>query len=125
MIERVTPVVCLDASHAQRARETSPSHKIETRSFMKKLINMIKRRHPLFAVSKITRKVPHKRSPGGSKSFNVEDKTDHDRTVTPVDCRDTSHAQCHERSMLNEVDIDFRILGLPHAVVNVREVETS
>ena len=37
----------------------------------------------------------------------MEDKTDHDRTVTPVVCRDTSHAQCHERSMLNEVDIDL------------------
>ena len=35
----------------------------------------------------------------------------------PVVCRDTSHAQGHEHSMLNEVDIDFRIPGLPHSVV--------
>ena len=52
-----------------------------------------------------------------SKSFNVEDKTDHDRTGKPVVCRDASHAQGHEQSMLNEVDIDFRIPGLPHSVV--------
>ena len=32
-------------------------------------------------------------------------------------CRDVSHAQDHEQLMLNEVDIDFRILGLPHSVV--------
>ena len=33
------------------------------------------------------------------------------------------HAQGHEQSMLNEVDIDFRILGLPHSVV--KQVENS
>ena len=37
--------------------------------------------------------------------------------MTPVVCRDASHAQGHEQSMLNEVNIDFRILGLPHSVV--------
>ena len=42
---------------------------------------------------------------------------DHDdRTGKPVVCRDICHAQGHEQSMLNEVDIDFRILGLPHSV---------
>ena len=46
-------------------------------------------------------------------NFNVEDKTNHDRTEKPVVCRDANH----ERSMLNEVDIDFRIPGLPHSVV--------
>ena len=34
-----------------------------------------------------------------------------------MDCRDASHAQGHEQSMLNEVDIDFRIPGLPRSVV--------
>ena len=32
-----------------------------------------------------------------------------------------SHAQGHEQSMLNEVDIGFRILGLPHSVVKQAE----
>ena len=41
----------------------------------------------------------------------------YDRTGRPGVCRDASHAQGHERSMLNEVDIDFRIPGLPHSVV--------
>ena len=40
-----------------------------------------------------------------------------DRTVTPAVCRDASHAQGHEQSMLNEVNIDIRIPGLPHSVV--------
>ena len=42
-----------------------------------------------------------------------EEAENHDRTGRPVVCRDTDH----ERSMLNEVDIDFRIPGLPHSVV--------
>ena len=42
-----------------------------------------------------------------------EEAVKHDRTVRPVVCRDENH----ERSMLNEVDIDFRIPGLPHSVV--------
>ena len=48
-----------------------------------------------------------------SRSFNVEDETKHDRTEKPVVYRDANH----ERSMLNEVDIDFRTPGLPHSVV--------
>ena len=36
-------------------------------------------------------------------------------------CCDASHAQGHEQSMLNEVNIDFRILGLPHSVVKQAE----
>ena len=37
--------------------------------------------------------------------------------MKPVVCRDANH----EQSMLNEVDIDFRILGLPHSVVKQAE----
>ena len=44
-----------------------------------------------------------------STNFNVEDETKHDRTAKPVVCRDATH----EHSVLNEVDIDFRIPGLP------------
>ena len=61
------------------------------------------------------------RSSDDSTNFNVEVKTDHDRTGTPVVCRDASHAQGHEQSMLNEVDIGFRIPGLPHSVVKQPE----
>ena len=61
------------------------------------------------------------RSSHESTNFNVGDETDHDRTGTPVVCRDASHAQGHEQSMLNEVNIDFRIPGLPHSVVKQAE----
>ena len=55
-----------------------------------------------------------------TRSFH-EEAAKHDRTGKPVVCRDTSHAQGHEQSMLNEVDIDFRIPGLPHSVVKQAE----
>ena len=51
-----------------------------------------------------------------TRSFN-EKAVEHDRTGTPVVCRDASHGQGNEQSMLNEVNIDFRIPGLPHSVV--------
>ena len=47
-----------------------------------------------------------------TRSFR-EEAVKHDRTEKPVVCRDANH----EHSMLNEVDIDFRIPGLPHSVV--------
>ena len=59
-----------------------------------------------------------------STNLNVEDETNHDGTGKLVVCCDANH----ERSMLNEVDIDFRIPELPHSVVKqahnyrVREV---
>ena len=49
-----------------------------------------------------------------STNVNLEE-TDHDGTWRPVVC---SQAEC---SMLNEVDIDFRISGLPHSVVKQAE----
>ena len=48
-----------------------------------------------------------------STNFNVADETKHDRTEKPVVCRDANH----KRSIVNEVDIDFRIPGLPNYVV--------
>ena len=44
-------------------------------------------------------------------------KTAHDRTEKPVVGRDASHEPGNEQSMLNAVDIDFRIPRLPHSVV--------
>ena len=52
-----------------------------------------------------------------STNFNVEEEANHDRTGKPVVCRDANH----EQSMVNEVDIDFRISGLPHSVVKQAE----
>ena len=49
-----------------------------------------------------------------SISFNVGDETIRDRTGQPVVNHDESS---HEQTMLNEVNMDFRIPGLPHSVV--------
>ena len=49
-----------------------------------------------------------------SETFNVGDKTLRERTVRPVVNHDDSS---HEQTMLNEVNMDFRIPGLPHSVV--------
>ena len=57
-----------------------------------------------------------------TRSFH-EEVGKHDRTVTPVVCRDVSHAQGAEQSMLNEVNIDFRIPELPHS--DVKQAENS
>ena len=50
-----------------------------------------------------------------STNFNLEEETNHDRMVRPGVCSQA------ERSMLNEVDIDFRTSGLPHFVVKQAE----
>ena len=54
----------------------------------------------------------HTRSSDDSKSLNVE--LAHDRSGQPVVNHDDSS---HEQTMLNEVNMDFRIPGLPHSVV--------
>ena len=46
-----------------------------------------------------------------SKLSQPNPNPDHDRTGKPVVCRGANH----ERSMLNEVYMDFRIPGLPHS----------
>ena len=54
------------------------------------------------------------RSVHESETFNVGDKTLHERTVRPVIDHDN---MSHEKIMVNEADMDFRIPGLPHSVV--------
>ena len=49
-----------------------------------------------------------------SERFNVGDKTLRERTERPVVNHDDSS---HEQTMQNEVNMDFRIPGLPHSVV--------
>ena len=46
-----------------------------------------------------------------------EEAVKHDATGQPVVGRDASHEPGNEQLMLNEVDIDFRIPGVPHSVV--------
>ena len=50
--------------------------------------------------------------------LNVGNETIRDRTGQPVVNRDESS---HEQTMLNEVNMDFRIPGLPHSVVKQAE----
>ena len=49
-----------------------------------------------------------------SMRLNVEDETLRERSGQPVVNHDDSD---HEQTMLNEVNMDFRIPGLPHSVV--------
>ena len=72
-------------------------------------------------VSCHTNNVPDRsqtRSSHESTSFNVGDETIHDRTGQHVVNRDESG---HEQTMLNEVNMDFRIPGLPQNVVKQAE----
>ena len=71
-----------------------------------------------------TRTVPdgcQTRSCHESIRFNVGDETLRDRSGQPVVNHDDSS---HEQTMLNEVNMDFRIPGLPHSVqsTSVREL---
>ena len=50
-----------------------------------------------------------------SKNSILEEDVNHDRTGKPVVCSQS------ERSKLNQVDLDFRIPGLPHSVVKQAE----
>ena len=52
-----------------------------------------------------------------SKNFNLDEKANHDRTERPVVCSQPVGSS----STFNEVDIDFRISGLPHSVVKQAE----
>ena len=72
---------------------------------------MIERGNPLFALGK---SIPFS---GIRNTFFREEAVKHDRTVKPVVCRDANN----EQSMLNEVDIDFRIPGLPHSIAKQAE----
>ena len=53
------------------------------------------------------------RSAYESETFNVGDETLRERTERSVADHDVSH----ESKMVNEVNMDFRIPGLPHSVV--------
>ena len=92
---------------------------METRSFHEEAVKHDRTGQTV--VSCHTNNVPdgsQTRSSHESTSFNVGDETIHDRTGQPVVNRDESG---HEQTMLNEVNMDFRIPGLPHSVVKQAE----
>ena len=62
-----------------------------------------------------SQRASHPRFSRDSKNVISEEEAHHDRTGRPVVCSQS------ERSMLNEVDIDFRLSGLPHSVVKQAE----
>ena len=112
-----------DPRTAPGARKTSRSQEIETRSFHEEAVKHDRTGRPV--VCRDTRHEPkasQTQSSHKSTNFNVGDETNHDRTGTPVVCRDASHVQGHEQSMLKEVNIDFRIPGLPHSVVKQAKI---
>ena len=85
---------------------------------MKTLLNIIERRNPFSVVTQVTSQEPPKHVPlMEAQTFNVGDETNHDRTEQPVVGRDENHEPSNEQSMLNEVNMDSRIPGLPHSVV--------
>ena len=114
MIERIDPLFAL--------KEEQEKHRVPRRSkhgpFHGEAV-----KHDRTGTPVVSRDASHAqgacqtRSSDDSKSFNVEDKTAHGRTGQPIVCRDASHEPGNEQSMLNEVNIEFRIPGLPHSVV--------
>ena len=112
------PVVGSDPRTAQGGRKTSRSREIETRSFHEEAVKHDRTEQPV--VGRDTNHepgAPQTRSSDDSKSSNVEDKTAHVRMGQLVVGRDASHEPGNEQSMLNEVNIDFRIPGLPQSIV--------
>ena len=68
-------------------------------------------RHPGQLHARHNHNTSQTRSSRRCKSIDLDEETDHHRTGRPVVCSQV------ERSISDEVDIDFRIPGLPHSVV--------
>ena len=143
------PFVGTNMRTVQDGRKTSRSQEIDTCFFMKKLSKTIERSNPLLkqeepktrssddskslnvemahdrtvqpVVETHTNNVPdgcQTRSCHESISFNVGDETLRNRSGQSVVNHDDSS---HEQTMLNEVNMDFRIPGLPHSIVKHAE----
>ena len=98
-----TPGVC--SQRALRSKE------IETRFPGEEDVNHDGTGRPVVC----SQRASHQRFSRESQNPILEEDANHDRTVRPVVCSQS------ERSMLNEVDIDFRISGLLHSVVEQAE----
>ena len=143
------PVVETNTRTAQDGRKTSRSQEIDTRSCREKAVKNDRTGQPVVETSRtqtrssddsksLNVEMAHERtgqpvvethtenvpdccqtcSCHESVSFNVGDETIRDRTGKPVVNHDGSS---HEQTMLNEVNMDFRIPGLPHSVVKHAE----
>ena len=139
------PVIRDDLSTVQDERKTSRSQEIDVTSFHGEPVSSERTRRPVIETSVIqarstedskdpnvgtahertrrlvtetnTKNVPDSsqtRSVHESETFNVGDKTLRERTGRPVIDHDNLS---HEKIMVNEADMDFRIPGLPHSVV--------
>ena len=139
------PVVKDDTRTVQDGRKTSRSAEIDVNSFHEESVSSERTERPVVETSVIqtrssedrkdtnietahertrrlvvetnTENVPDScltRSCHESERLTVGDKTLRERTERPVVNHDDSS---HEQTMLNEVDMDFRIPGLPHSVV--------
>ena len=98
------------------SENTSRSHEIDTRfsrdsknANLEENANHDRTETPVVC----SQNTSHTRFSRDSKNVMKEEEANHDRTVRPVVCSQTVGSP----SMLNEVDIDFRISGLPHSVV--------
>ena len=143
------PVVETNTRTMQDGRNTSRSQEIDTRSFQEEAVKTDRTGQPVVETGRTqtrssddskslrvemvhdrtgqpviethTENVPEgsqTRSCHESISFNVGDETIRDRKGQPVVNHDDSS---HEQTMLNEVNMDFRIPGLPHSVVKHAE----
>ena len=146
-IEWGNPVVGTNTRTSRDGRKTSRSQEIDTRSFHEEAVKNDRTGQPVVETRttqtrssgdstslNVEDKTAHDRTlqpvvetghtnvPDGaqtrscheSMSFNVVDETIRYRTGQPVVNHDESS---HEQTMLNEVNIHFRIPGLPHSVV--------
>ena len=142
----VRPVVKDDTRTVQDGRKTSRSQEIDVDSFHEDTVSSERTGRPVVETSVIqtrsskdskdhhvemaqertrrlvietnTENMPddcQTRSCHDSETFNVGDKTLRERTERPVVDHDDSS---HEQTMVNVVNMDFRIPGLPHSVVN-------
>ena len=141
----VRPVIRDDVSTVQDERKTSRSQEIDVNSFHEESVSSERTERPVIETSVIqarssedskdpnvekahertrrivteinTENVPDSsqtRSVHESETINVGDKTLRERTGRPVVDHDNLS---HEKIMVNEADMDFRIPGLPHSVV--------
>ena len=109
------PVVGTNTRTVQDGRKTSRSQEIDVSSFHEEAVSSDRTGQPVVVTN--AENVPdgcQTRSCHESIRFNVGDETLRDRTEQPVVNHDDSS---HEQTVLNEVNIDFRIPGLPHSVV--------
>ena len=108
-------VVRTDPKNASSGRKTTRSQEVKTHSFHEEAVKHDRTEQPVVIchINNVSDGC-QTRSSHESTSVNVGDETVHDRTGQPVVNRDESG---HEHTMLNEVNMDFRIPGLPHSVV--------